>query len=268
MTERNMATSLASSKAIVNFARDRNDAGKFSNWDRKKANQNLEAVELEIVNVRELSRKPTIGEEGFAYVRHAVAGDWDDPAWVEASYVPSCLDVVKQVTGAKAAVQMYRPFIRSAIPKEGSASAAGFIHLDQPRAEYSAQARDWAAKAGMTMSRGAIYNVWKAISPPPQSMPLGICDRRDVSEDHYVRGLTVENHVEAPYIGIACPAPPPKMYYVPDMALDESLVFTSADFDPSKPLGCPHQAISLPPAAGGALVPRVSIEVRVLALFD
>lgn len=260
-------TTAAINSATVNFAKDRSGAGIYSAWTPERSDLNLTPASLEAVNMRTLSSPTSIEREGFSLAHHPIEGDWNDTSWLNAVYVPSCLDLVAKLTGARATLNMYYPIARQSDGTAGVAGPATFIHFDQPREEYAVQARRKAAEHGHIMGRAAMFNVWKATTPPPQNLPLGLCDRRAISVEDHVRGVVVEGGVEAPYIGLTVPSQPPKIYYTPDMAIGESLVFIAADFDPSNPLGCPHTAIA-PPEAGHDLVPRNSVELRVLALFD
>ena len=79
-------------------------------------------------------------------------------------------------------------------------------------------------------------------------------------------GSEPSERIEAPHVCLAHSAEAPDWYYVPDLSVDESLVFVGADLDPSHPLGCPHSAFVHPDPDRRA-VPRTSIEVRVL-VFD
>ena len=40
-------------------------------------------------------------------------------------------------------------------------------------------------------SRWAMYNVWRAITPPPQDFPLAVCDAQSVSEASSTRANSV-----------------------------------------------------------------------------
>ena len=106
----------------------------------------------------------------------------------------------------------------------------------------------------------------KSMTPPPQDLPLTLADRRSVPEDDQVLATSFGFYGEARHVKLAHSHSATQWYYVPDLALDESIVFLSADFDPTQPLGCPHSAFS--PLGRTGLVPRASIEVRVLACFD
>ena len=253
--------------ATVNFASDKLDGGTFSSWSPERVQQNLRPLDLEAINIRDLNSAPTLDREGFALTAHDIDGDWLSNEWLDDVYVPTCLDLVQRLSGAKVAINMYFPILRSTAGLETAAPAARFIHFDQPRQEYAAQAKVKAASCGYSMGRAAVFNVWKPISRPPQSAPLALCDQRDIAVEDHVRGVTVENDAEAPYIGLAAPSAPYPIYYAPDMAISESIVFLAANFDPAAPLGVPHTAIT-PPGGSDGLVPRSSVELRVLALFD
>lgn len=254
-------------KGTLNFAADRSDGGSFSNFTGQ-ADQKLLPVEVDIINARSLAHKPTLDEEGFALVAHP-AGEaaWSDKTWLNSVYVPSCLELVKRLTGATATLQMYYPIVRRRVASDDNAATAGFIHIDQPRDVYRPQAEEAAAALGIKLQRGAIYNVWKAITPPPQDLPLAVADRRTIDANDHVLGMSVEAGNTTAYFALAHSPKAPTWYYFPDMTPEESLVFLAADFDPGRPLGCAHTAFSPPPIEGGC-VPRASVEVRVIASFD
>src|SRR5262249_26918006 len=69
-------------KATLNFAADRNDGGRFSNGKPERIRQNLLPVEVDITNMRGMSRKPSLDVEGFAVVKHSSGhADWSNSAW-------------------------------------------------------------------------------------------------------------------------------------------------------------------------------------------
>jgi hypothetical protein len=267
-------------KGTVNFAADRSDGGVISNNAPETSRKKLLPVEVELRNMRTIGRSPTLQGEGFVLVAHpAGAADWSNDEWLESEYVPSCVELVKKLTGAERAVSMHPPILRRADPKTqaGAVPTAHFIHLDNTRDSAQGIAAGFAKAEGFSVEHGAIYNVWKALTPPPQDLPLAIADWRTVSENDHVVGMTVEpprqgpgtgpiEGVKIPHVCLAHSAEAPDWYYAPDMSVDETLVFVGVDLDPSHPLGCPHTAFAHPDPEGRA-VPRTSIEVRVL-VFD
>jgi hypothetical protein len=251
-------------QGIMNFAADKNDGGQFSNTKPELTRQNLQPVEIEIRNGRSWPRVPILDHEG----------QWSDRSWIDAEYVPSCIELVKQLTGADTALQVYSPMQRRVDYQNhrGAAPTAGFVHLDQTRDIAKAFAGHIAAAYGVKFKVATIFNVWKCMTPAPQDYPLAVSDQHSIPVEDHVPGETVEylgenaDKLVSPYV-LLSPSAQQKYYYYPDMDPDESLVFVGVDLDPARPLGCAHSAF-LHPERQGTCVPRASIEMRVLAIFD
>jgi hypothetical protein len=261
-------------KATLNFAADKNDGGEFSNTRPERSRQKLQPMEVAIHNGRLQPHKPTLENEGLTLAEHwSEAADWSNRDWIGSQYVPSCVELVKRLTGARQALAVYTPLQRRVNYGEhrGAAPTAGFVHLDQTRETAREFAGRNAQGAGLTLERAAIYNVWKSMTPSPQDYPLAVSDVRSIRVEDHVPGNTVEylgekeEKLVSPYL-LLVPSDRPKFYYYPDMTPDESLVFIGVDLDRSKPLGCAHSAFRHPSPVG-ATVPRASIETRVLAIF-
>jgi len=258
-----------------NYAADKNDGGEFSNTKPERSRQNLRPVDVVIRNGRIWPQQPTLENEGLTLIAHSSGkADWSNPGWINSEYVPSCIELIKKLTGAKQAVPIYAPLQRRVDYGKyaGAAPTAGFVHLDQTRETAQAFAQRHAESLGLTFKRAAIYNVWKCMTPPPQDFPLAVADRRSVPEADFVPGATVEYIGEkeekfvSPYITLV-PSEKQVYYYFPDMVPDESIVFVGADMDTTHPLGCAHSAFKHP-SPDGECVPRASIETRILAIFE
>jgi len=258
-----------------NYAADKNDGGEFSNTRPERSRQNLQPLDITIRNGRTWSQKPTLGNEGLMIAEHSSGkADWANRQWIDSEYVPSCVELIKKLTGAKQAIPIYSPLQRRVDYDKyaGAAPTAGFVHLDQTRAIAQIFAGKTAEAAGISFKRAVIFNIWKCMTPPPQDFPLAVGDRRTISEEVHVLGSTVEyigekeERFESPYLSLV-PSEQSIYYYFPDMVPDESLVFIGVDLDPSNPLGCAHSAFKHP-APDGECVPRASIETRILAIFE
>jgi len=260
-----------------NFARDKQGGGEFSNTRPERSRQDMRSVEVEIRNARAWPQAPSLEREGLTITDHEVPEqDWSDRKWIEGVYVPSCIELVKRVTGASQAVSLYPALVRRVDYEahRGSAPTAAFLHLDQPRDTARELGQQRSSAAGLNLEKGIIYNVWKCLTPPPQDYPLAVADRRSIPEADMVYGETVEYLGEgdeefkfvSPYYAML-PSDKHVFYYYPDMVPEESLLFIGADLDESHPLGCAHAAFKHP-APDGECVPRASVEVRILALFD
>jgi hypothetical protein len=252
-------------KGRINFAADRIEGISL-------AKQQLSPVQVEVSNIRTLARKATLENEGFVLVEHPRGrGDWTNHAWVNGEYVQSCVDLVKRLTGAKTAFEIGCPRHRHSgkekpkIYDKTYGGVATYVHIDLTREMAWELARHAAERQRVKMGRGAMYNVWKTHSPPPQDLPLTVSDWRTIPVHDQITRVFDEDESPVKSVGVAYTPNESKWYYAPDMNADESLVFVGADLDPRHPLGCAHSAFA--PGWPDAH-PRVSVEVRVLAFFE
>ncbi len=119
-------------------------------------------------------------------------------------------------------------------------------------------------------SRWVMYNVWRAITPPPQDFPLAVCDAQSFThaDEVTVTAITEERnsgeivHDTVGYVH----NPNHRWYYFPDMTIDEVIVFKSGDSDPTGAVRVAHTAFTDPTCPPGVPT-RASVEMRALALF-
>jgi hypothetical protein len=249
-------------KGSINFSADRIERQGIT-----LATQALLPVELDISNMRALTRPTTLENQGFVLTPHARGrGDWSDPAWVNGAYVDSCVDLVKRLTAATTAFQIGAPVYRNSAHDKSAADVpvSTCVHIDLTREMACELAQQAAARQNVRFGRGAMYNVWKTHTPSPQDSPLAVCDWRTIpTHDHVTRFYGDDDPVKT--VAVAYTPHASKWYYTPDMNADESLVFVGADMDADHPLGCAHSAFApgWPDAHS-----RASIEIRVLAFFE
>lgn len=259
-------------RAPLNFAADRTDGGIWSNLMRHLITQALEGFEVEIRDARRLAGGPSLEREGFVLSRTpAPAGaDFTDRQWVATAYAPQCLKLVQELTGAAHVAPFYGGGVL--IRDTGNAKAAPaaeFVHLDQTRESirpFLEQAAD--AEVRARWPRVKIFNVWRPLTPPPQDVPLALCDQRTLDPRDWVVGRTVEpNFPEGvPYVSSVY-NPAQRWFYLSDLTPDDVVVFKGYDSDPQAPFGCLHGAFRQPEPPARA-VPRASAEARVFAFFD
>jgi hypothetical protein len=146
---------------------------------------------------------------------------------------------------------------------------ARFAHVDisDPTAAAFAQR---AAPPGRRLARFAHYNVWRALSAPPQDVPLAVCDARTVSAADLLAADAVFDAPGEPewsFEGLVLAhAAAHRWHWFPDMHPEEALVFTTHDSEPGRAHCVPHVAFDNP-ACAPQWAPRVSIEMRALALW-
>jgi len=118
--------------------------------------------------------------------------------------------------------------------------------------------------------RWAMYNVWRAITPPPQDFPLAVCDARSIRADDEVTVTAITEELQGDIVHDTMSYvhnPEHRWYYFPDMNIDEVIVFKSGDSDPSGAVRVAHTAFTDPTCPPGVPT-RASVEMRALAVFD
>jgi hypothetical protein len=118
--------------------------------------------------------------------------------------------------------------------------------------------------------RWVMYNVWRAITPPPQDFPLAVCDARSVSPSDEVTVTAITEELQGNIVHDTMSYvhnPAHRWYYFPDMTLDEAIVFKSGDSDSTGTVRVAHTAFTDPTCLPGVPT-RASVEMRALAVFD
>jgi hypothetical protein len=148
---------------------------------------------------------------------------------------------------------------------------ARFVHIDISDSTAVALTERWRPKNnGRSVRRFAHYNVWRVLSPPPQDVPLALCDSRSVSRSDLVDADSISDIPSKPesssIVVVVRYNPRHRWSYFPDMDRDEVLLFKSHDSDPGQPHHVPHSAFKSP-ARDLEIAPRTSIEVRAIAFW-
>jgi len=118
--------------------------------------------------------------------------------------------------------------------------------------------------------RWAMYNVWRAITPPPQDFPLAVCDARSIRADDEVTVTAITEELQGDIVHDTMSYvhnPAHRWYYFPDMTIDEVIVFKSGDSDPTGAVRVAHTAFKDPTCPPGVPT-RASVEMRALAVFE
>jgi hypothetical protein len=222
--------------------------------------------------------------EGFRLVRFPSAvADFHqlqvDPA-VDAQYMEETAAMLEELVGAARVLMLgggkkrYGESEVDQLAALKNAKPARYPHADNTDASalelanlFDAFVDDFDLRA---YRRWAMYNVWRAITPPPQDFPLAVCDARsiDPADEVTVTAITEELqgdivHDTMSYVHNLAH----RWYYFPDMTLDEVIVFKSGDSDPTGAVRVPHTAFTDPTCPAGVPT-RASVEMRALAVFD
>lgn len=252
----------------LNFAADRSPGGIWSNFSPHLRTQALLAQKIELRDARRLPTAPDLDREGFALARHPIENpDWTNESWVAETYTPASVELVRRLAGAAYAAPFHPGvLLRDAAGRNG-APAADFVHIDNTReAALHFFERAVPADIRRRYERVRVFNVWRATTPPPQDVPLAVCDQRTVDERDWVIGETVEPTMSegAPYVASMANTAH-RWYFFSDLTPDEVIVFKGFDSNPAEPFGCLHGAFRHPDP-GAVTVPRGSAEMRVFVL--
>tara|TARA_A100001391_G_scaffold100618_1_gene66883 strand:+ start:19584 stop:20438 length:855 start_codon:yes stop_codon:yes gene_type:complete len=256
-------------------------------------------AKVELADWRQQADTLSLDREGFVIDR-VVSGvtDYRDEQQLRDLWMPAVRETILRVTGGNWACLFAGPLTRFSERRPEAFSSpvsapARAVHSDlhgtftfdqlphQPAAE-AAVAQVKARIGERTPSCWRIFNVWQALSPPPQDTGLALCTLPSVSEEDVLNGkgyfanpeLQAEDvlaNEDAPHqfdISFFRSSTDQRWGYFSDMLPGEALVFSA--FDPrgdARRGRVPHGAFDIPDAPAHA-VPRNSIEIRALVVFD
>ena len=235
---------------------------------------------------------------GFTIAKQPSAvGDFHDKDEVDRLYEREVEEHVRQLTGADKVVARGWMLRTSADLSEqasrktenyqhsgGIQPPAGEAHVDlnTPTARRMAEAtyrKHFPDGPGYT--RFLISSYWRTFSPPPQDVPLALCDGRTsfggeeksntlFIVDEFPTGSALTAPVEGEDAMIAATIfshnPGMRWWYFSNMQADDALLFKFHDSDHSKTWRCPHTAFHDTSFAGANI--RESIECRSVAFWE
>jgi hypothetical protein len=263
-----LAEQVATITGALNFAANRTDGGIWSNLTPAITTQVLTTRRLPITDARSLEYPPSLDREGFTIAPHAVGpGEFTDDRWLDETYTPACMALIKELSGADAIAPLHRGVLIRDTGNPAAAPAAEFVHLDHTREAIAMFLQQVLGDDAAGYRRVRVYNVWRALSPPPQDVPLALCDQHTLDRASWVVGRTVEPGYEdgVPYIS-SVPDSNQRWFYFSDVRPDEAIVFKGYDSDPDAPYGCMHGAFRHEGVTQA--VPRASAETRIFALYE
>lgn len=228
-----------------------------------------------IRNLRPLAAHFTVDREGFQFATAASGFKrFDDSEALRRDYYAEAAQLVADLTGAaRVAVFDHTLRQRSADDSRGTATSTRppvhRVHVDFTANSGPRRAREVLGDEADALRgrRYAVINVWRPIRGPLQDSPLAVSDAQSVaSADLVATDLIYPDRVGEFYTVKFNPAH--RWFYAPQMQPDEVLLLKCFDqAEDGTARFAPHTAFD-DPNAGSDKVPRESIEVRTLALFD
>jgi hypothetical protein len=228
---------------------------------------------MELTDGRGLGTR--LDREGFALVGHrSMVADLQDRDAVWKVHRGEITELVKARSGADL-VTVNAPGILRFSERSGMAGSlnnsrpARFAHVDSSDTASLAFAQRGLPE-GRAMRRFAHYNVWRALSDPPQDVPLTVCDARSVAATDLIPADAVFDEPDKPewsFEGLVLAHNPAhRWHWFPDMHSGEALIFKTNDSQPGLAHCVPHVAFDHPHCPPDA-PPRISIEMRATAYW-
>jgi hypothetical protein len=233
---------------------------------------------IRIEDARLRAEQPSLAREGFALFPHKSAvSDFSNQEELARLYPREIERLVLDLSGADHVAifgQGVLRFNERDLPESSRFHVlrpARFIHTDISDSTVPALKESWRPGGnGRSVRRYAHYNVWRVLTPPPQDIPLALCDARSVSPSDLVDVDAITDNPGTPESSIVIVMlrynPCHRWWYFSNMNRDELLVFKSYDSDPDQPSQVPHSAFKNPACPPG-IASRASIEMRATAFW-
>ena len=227
----------------------------------------------------------TLDAHGFCLGRHRTTiTDWASQYGPDSPYAAEVAAVATRLCGADVVVPIGGMVRTSGSTSPSVQPPAAEAHVDftQSFAERRAEAMYRKAHPdGLGYRRFIGFSLWRALSEPPQDMPLALCEGRSVRDDEGTRNTKVdvseiptgealyapiEGEENMPAATIFHHSPEHRWWYFPDMEPDEVIFIKLYDSDHTTAWRCPHTAFrddTRPDAR-----PRRSMEFRGIAYFS
>ena len=272
------STDVRSVRATVNYVADDAGRGIYEILDDARSHLPLPPEEIEVHDARTAPTAPTLEREGFALVDAPTAvRDFTDQANLDGTYLPELAETIRRVYGADRVWMQPGSVVRVTDPAERARrhtpDAARFLHLDYSAASapvFLAGTLGFDPDEAARYRRVHVVNTWRSITPPPQDVPLAVCDMRSSSLDDLV---TADANYEAEQaaarfeISLVRHSSAHRWWYFSSMEPHELLLFKGWDLSPDPTPSVLHGAFVDPSCPPDAPL-RISIEARGFALFE
>jgi hypothetical protein len=270
-------------KSRFNYIGGMNERPRYHVNDISRDVLRLDSRLVQVEDARFRAQPPSLAREGFALLPHKSAvADFHNADEIDRVHRSETQRLLLELTHADEVV-LSAPVVRRVAESwngSGQITTSGnlynsrpsyFVHIDVNDSTAAALTNRWRPKGHQrAVRRSAHYNCWRAVSPPPQDMPLAVCDARSVSPSDLIEAdamMDVPGKRESSYASLVIRySPRHRWSYFSDMSRDEILVFKTHDSDSCQPSHVPHSAFSDPTCPPG-VVPRTSIETRAIAYW-
>lgn len=261
----------------VNYAIDHGGLIRFHAKNSALDTFTYDPHRMSMIDARTCAEAPSLDREGFALMHMPTAiDDFRDRARVEAEHPGEIVSFIRDLTKADAVVIAGPGALRfgeraARDDRAQNSRVARLVHSDTSIDGSLAFERQYNPHPERTLRRTAHHNIWRTFSPPPQDLPLAVCDFRSVRESDLIIAQAAFDNDEGEVTWafealLFAHNPAHRWHFFPDMSRDEVLVFKRYDSDRTQPWFVPHTAFEDPGAPADA-VPRASIEMRTISYW-
>jgi len=142
-----------------------------------------------IEDLRQRATPPSLDLEGFRLYPHATAVcDFRDRDELQEVHIAEIHELLLAASGADHVTVTGSGILRFGERSQDSGAhdnsrPARFVHVDVSDTTADTFYARSRPDNGRRVRRCAQYNVWRAISPPPQDVPLAVCDARTLAAE-------------------------------------------------------------------------------------
>jgi hypothetical protein len=239
----------------------------------------VEQVAVTIRDARPGRHELTLDQHGFMLMDHPTAvRNPCDADEIERVYRPELRSAVQAITGATHVIISARGVVRLAERSREFGAPGTTYPAKQVHSDYTLTSGPQMVRAHLDpdeaqarlSQRFIILSLWRAFSPPPQDVPLALCDAQSVApEDCVLSDIVIgppgrETVFEGSNFRFN---PRHRWHYFRDMRRDELLLIKAFDSDGSRAWRVPHTSF-IDPSAPPDSPPRESMDIRAIAFFD
>lgn len=270
-----LATTLTTT-AVLGFAGPLATRPKFHANDTRLDVMNIVQHAVEIEDARLWDHAPSLDREGFAIYPHRTRiGDFRQRDEVDHIHPAEIQKLLLDMTGADEIIIVGGAGLRFGERSQDSGALdnsrpARFVHIDvsdKTAADFFARVQ---TEKDRPIKRVAQYNVWRALTPPPQDVPLAVCDARSLSSEDLMPADAMFDRDGAILFSFEALTirynPKQRWAYFSNMTRDEALVFKTHDTDSGVAHHVPHGAFD-DPNCPPEVEPRSSVEMRGMAIW-
>jgi len=237
---------------------------------------NVIQTPVPIEDIRTWDAAPSLDVEGFHLYHHESAvSDFTNVEEVARIHGEEIRQLLLEVSGADQVEVTGKPILRFGEKSQSSGALdnsrpARFVHIDASDATSQGFFERFRSQHPRAVKRFVQFNVWRALSPPPQDVPLAVCDARTISPEDLVPADAMfdrDGRIVFSFEGLILKHNPRQRWaYYPGMTASDALVFKTHDSDRGRAHFVPHGAFDDPSCPPG-VTPRCSVEMRGMAVW-